>query len=31
MYASAKMRPVKAIPGIEGGEIKENDREDEFN
>jgi hypothetical protein len=31
MYANGKMRPVKTIPGIRGGEIKENDGRGEFN
>jgi hypothetical protein len=31
MYVNAKMRPVETIPGMGGGEIKENDGGDEFN
>jgi hypothetical protein len=30
MYVNGKMRPVKTIPGIEGGMIKENDGGGEF-
>jgi hypothetical protein len=31
MYGNGKMRPVETIPGIGEREIKENDREGEFN
>jgi hypothetical protein len=31
MYINGKMRPVETIPGMEGGGIKENDGEGEFN
>jgi hypothetical protein len=30
MYKNGKMRPVKTIPGMVGGGIKENDGGDEF-
>jgi hypothetical protein len=30
MYENGKMRPVEAIPGTEGGGIKENDAGGEF-
>jgi hypothetical protein len=31
MYVNGKMRPVETIPGMGGGEIKENDGGGEFN
>jgi hypothetical protein len=31
MYGSGKMRGVETIPGLEGGEIKENDGGADFN
>jgi hypothetical protein len=31
MYENGKTRPVKTIPGMGGGGIKEKDRGDEFN
>jgi hypothetical protein len=31
MYVNGKMRPVELIPGMGGGEIKENDGGGEFN
>jgi hypothetical protein len=31
MYENGKMRPVETIPGMWGGEIKENDGGGEFN
>jgi hypothetical protein len=30
MYINGKMRPVKTVPGIGGGELKENDGGSEF-
>jgi hypothetical protein len=30
MYVNAKMRPVETVPGIGGGEIKENGGAGEF-
>jgi hypothetical protein len=30
MYVNGKMRPVETIPGMGGGEIKENDEGGEF-
>jgi hypothetical protein len=31
MYVNGKMKPVETILGMDGGEIKENDGEGEFN
>jgi hypothetical protein len=31
MYVNGEMRPAETIPGIGGGEIKENDGGNEFN
>jgi hypothetical protein len=31
MYENGKMRPTETIPGIGGGEIKENDGEGDVN
>jgi hypothetical protein len=31
MYVNGKMRPVETVPGIEGGQIKENNGGGEFN
>jgi hypothetical protein len=31
MYENGKMRPVESIPGMEGGGIRENDGQAEFN
>jgi hypothetical protein len=31
MYVNGNTRPVETIPGMEGGTIKENDGEGEFN
>jgi hypothetical protein len=31
MHVYGKMRPVETIPGMGGGEVKENDREYAFN
>jgi hypothetical protein len=31
MYENGKMRPAETVPGLEGGEIKENDGGGEFN
>jgi hypothetical protein len=31
MYVNGKMRPVETSPGLEGREIKENDRGGKFN
>jgi hypothetical protein len=31
MYVNGKMRPIETIPGMVGGEIKENDGGGEFN
>jgi hypothetical protein len=30
MYVNGKMRPVESIPGMGGGEIKENNERGEF-
>jgi hypothetical protein len=30
MYVNGKMKPVETIPGMGGGEIKENSRRDEL-
>jgi hypothetical protein len=30
MYENGKMRPVETVPGMRGGEIKENDGGGEF-
>jgi hypothetical protein len=31
MFENGKMRPVETLPGMRGGEIKENDGGDKFN
>jgi hypothetical protein len=31
MYVIGKIKPIKTIPGMEGGRIKENDGGGEFN
>jgi hypothetical protein len=31
MYENGKIRPIKTIPGMRGGDIKESDGGDEFN